>query len=148
MNKTLKLLGLLLVLTAVILTSSYGCGDTPTLTPTPTPAALDWPMFRYDAQHTGVTASVISLPLTLKWSFQAANVLMSSPAISGDQLFMDSYALRTSNGKELWQFTTAGPVTTSPTVSGGLVLVGTYEMKVLAVSAKTGKKAWEFQTDN
>ena len=105
-------------------------------------------MFRCNPQHTGVTTSAITLPLTPKWSFQAGNVLMSSPAVSGDRLFVGSYALRAATGKKLWEFQTEGPVTTSPAVSGDLVFVGSYEMKIYALNAATGKKVWEFQTDN
>jgi outer membrane protein assembly factor BamB len=105
-------------------------------------------MFRYNSQHTGVAISTITLPLTLQWSFETGDVLMSSPAVSGDRLFVGSYALVAATGKKLWEFQTEGPVTTSPAVSGDLVFVGSYEMNIYALNAATGKKLWEFQTDN
>jgi hypothetical protein len=154
LKKVPVFLWVFVVLMTIILTSSYGCGagekNEPKETPAPTstPPSLDWPMFRSNSQHTGVATSTITLPLTLRWTFQAGDVLMSSPAVSGDRLFVDSYALDATTGKKLWEFQTEGPVTTSPAVSGGRVFVGSYEMKIYALDATTGKKLWEFQTDN
>ena len=92
--------------------------------------------------------STITLPLTQQWSFEVGDVLMSSPAVSGDRLFVDSYALVAATGKKLWEFQTEGIVTTSPAVSAGMVFVGSYEMKIYGLDNATGKKLWEFQTDN
>lgn len=114
----------------------------------PTPSAADWPMFRGDPEHTGQATSAITLPLTLKWSFQAGSALLSSPAVSGDRLFVGSYAVKAATGKKLWEFETGGPVTNSPAVSGDMVYFGSYEMRICALNAATGKKVWEFQTDN
>lgn len=145
---------LTIVLTVIVLMSTYGCsaGDNnrPGETPAPTspPPSLDWPMFHGNLAHTGTAASTITLPLTQKWTFRDDNLVMSSPSVAGGRVYISSYALDAATGNKSWEFQTDGAVTNSPAVSGGRVFLGSYEMKIYARDAATGKKVWEFPTDN
>jgi eukaryotic-like serine/threonine-protein kinase len=106
----------------------------------------DWPMFRNNAEHTGVTQATVSLPLKLKWTANAGDTLLSSPAISANRLFVGSFALDATTGKKLWNFKTDGPITTSPAVSGNSVFLGSYEMNIYSRDAISGKELWKYQT--
>jgi hypothetical protein len=140
--------------TIILLTATYGCAtgekNAPgeTTAPTSPPPSTDWPMFRGDTRHSGAAASTVTLPLSLKWTFTGDNIVMSSPAVVGNRIYISSYALDAATGKKLWEFPTDGPPTNSPAVSGGRVYIGSYEMKIFALDAATGKKIWEFLTDN
>jgi eukaryotic-like serine/threonine-protein kinase len=132
----------------IILTLCTACSSGGSINPskvTVSPSE-DWPMFRNNAEHNGVTSAHISLPLKLKWTAKAGDTLLSSPAISGNRLFVGSFALDATTGKKLWSFQTDGPVTTSPAVSGNSVFLGSYEMNIYSRDATTGKELWKFQT--
>jgi outer membrane protein assembly factor BamB len=51
------------------------------------------------------------------------------------------------NGKELWRFETA-PVESSPLLRNGTIYVGSWDSKVHAIDARTGRQKWAFQADN
>ena len=48
--------------------------------------------------------------------------------------------------KLLWSFKCGGAVKSSPVVGGGRVFFGSYDGKVYALDANTGKKVWDFDT--
>ena len=50
-------------------------------------------------------------------------------------------------GRELWRFKTA-PVESSPLLRNGVLYVGSWDNKVHALDAKTGRQKWAFQADD
>ena len=51
-----------------------------------------------------------------------------------------------SNNLTLWKFATSGKVFSSPTVYNNMIYVGSFDGKVYALNALTGKAIWTFQT--
>ncbi len=119
---------------------------------TPRGFAAEPSMFRGNAAHSGVYDSAVSPTLsTVKWKFQTASKIVSSPAISGSAIYIGSsdhnlYSLNLEDGSLRWKFATGGPVNSSPAVVGGLVYAASVDGNFYAVDAGTGKKKWSFQT--
>jgi len=124
-----------------------GCGQ-PTLHNTKSPDA----MFRGDPQHHGVyeTRAVQRFD-EVKWAFQTAGPVRSTPAVSGGAVYFGSgdgclYAVEQQSGAEQWRFKTGGAVHSSPAVSGGAVYFTSRDECLYAVEASTGKQLLKFQT--
>ncbi len=108
-------------------------------------------MFRVDAAHSGVYASVAPSLKSVRWRFHAGGAILSSPVISDGAVYAGSndgnvYAVRRSNGTRLWRFATGGAVTSSPALSGGAVYFASADGYVYAVDARTGTPRWRFKT--
>jgi eukaryotic-like serine/threonine-protein kinase len=109
-------------------------------------------MFRGNPQHTGVYPSPDIPQFTkIKWQFHANGQILSSPAVSGDTLYVGSsdhqlYALDATSGTLKWKFKTGGRITSSPAVSGGVVYFGSYDSTFYAVDAASGQLKWKFKT--
>jgi outer membrane protein assembly factor BamB len=119
----------------------------------PQPAlAVDAPMFRGNAEHTGVYAGPGPAALHgVKWKFRTGGNVLSSPAVVGDSAYVAStdgflYAVALASGTERWKFATGARVTSSPAVVAGVVYVNSYDGNVYAVDAATGKQRWRFAT--
>jgi eukaryotic-like serine/threonine-protein kinase len=117
------------------------------------PAFAQDAMFRGNAQHTGVYDDTsISRFSKIKWQFKTHGQVLSSPAVSGELLFVGSsdhflYALDKNDGTQKWKFETHGRITSSPAVSNGVVYFGSYDSTLYAVDAATGALKWKFKTD-
>jgi outer membrane protein assembly factor BamB len=56
-------------------------------------------------------------------------------------------AINAKTGKERWRFK-AQPIESSPLLRKGVLYVGSWDHNVYAISARTGRKIWSFQTDD
>ncbi len=119
----------------------------------PISAAEDWPMFRHDSGHTGETSDVIKNPedLELKWKFKTNGEVYSSPAASGNYIYVGSYdgyvyCLNKDTGELLWKFETGSRVHSSPAISGNFVYVGSWDNYVYCLDKNTGELKWKFKT--
>jgi eukaryotic-like serine/threonine-protein kinase len=108
--------------------------------------------FRGNAQHTGFYGEAgIPQFAKIKWQFKTHGQVLSSPAISGETLYVGSsdhflYALNKTDGSQKWKFETHGRVTSSPAVANGAVYFGSYDSTFYAVDATTGSLKWKFNT--
>lgn len=129
-------------------------------------SAADWPMFGYDAQHSG--RSPFLGPVTtpaIRWSFTVASpgdsskVLGSATVSSADAhgnrtVFIgadDAYlrAFDAATGTLLWEVETCGgldTIETSTALHNGTLYVSDSCGAVLALNASTGKQQWKYQT--
>jgi len=115
--------------------------------------AGDWPMFRHDSWHTGETSDVIKNPkdLELEWKFKTGDLVYSSPAVSGNYVYVGSndnyiYCLDKNTGELKWKFKTGSYVKSSPAVSGDYVYVGSIDSYVYCLNKDTGELEWKFKT--
>jgi outer membrane protein assembly factor BamB len=82
------------------------------------------------------------------WARRQNGAIASSPAISGDRVFISSMdgsltAYSRAHGTPLWRFSTGGsPVESSPLVVDGRVYVGTWSGRLHAVDAGSGRELW------
>jgi outer membrane protein assembly factor BamB len=114
--------------------------------------ASDSPSFRGDPEHPGIydTAPIAKFA-RVKWKFQTKGMVLSSPAVVGDTLYVGSadhnlYALDIATGTQKWAFKTASSVASSPAVANGTVYFLSYDGNFYAVDAADGKLRWKFQT--
>lgn len=128
-----------------------------------------WMTYRYDRTHSGYSEERISLPLSLKWSYQSSpaprpawpepgeemeriqmdNAFYTSAA-SGLVFFGSSvdhkiYALDAATGKEKWHFFTGGPVRYAPTIADGRVYAGSDDGYAYCLNARNGKLLWKYR---
>jgi len=108
-------------------------------------------MFRGGPAHEGVYASAPPTLASLAWKFRTRGRVISSPAVSGDLVFVGStdqglYAVERATGAQRWRFATEGAIASSPAVANGLVYVSSADGNVYAVEAATGTKRWQFAT--
>jgi len=91
-----------------------------------------WPQFRHDAWHSGFSPDSAPSTRILRWRFLTGGQVWSSPAVSGDTLFVGSddstvYALNTTtsnpNGEMFWSRRLTGRVRGSPAAAFGYVYV-------------------------
>jgi outer membrane protein assembly factor BamB len=82
------------------------------------------------------------------WNYSTNRAVYSSPAVSGDMLFIgigDSVcAFNALTGLRIWNHPTRGVIISSPNVVNGVVYVGSSDGNVYALNASTGNKIWNF----
>jgi len=114
--------------------------------------AKDSQSFRGDVNHPGIYDEAPVTKFTqLKWKFQTKGIVVSSPALVGDTLYIGSadhllYAIDASTGKQKWAFKTGSGVASSPAVAAGTVFFLSYDGNFYAVDAATGTLKWKFAT--
>ena len=96
-------------------------------------------MFRGGPTHEGVYRSPSPTLGTLVWKFKTKGRVLSSPAVSGDRVYVGSsdgrlYAIDRASGAERWQFASKGPIASSPAVHGDLVYISSVDGMVYAVN--------------
>ena len=109
------------------------------------------PMFRGNPQHTGVYDAGPAQFSKVKWTFHTNGMLISSPAIVDQTVFIGSsdgnlYAIDSESGAAKWKFETKSRIPSSPAVSGGTVFFEAYDGNFYAVDEATGKLKWKFKT--
>jgi len=100
-----------------------------------------WPMFRYNAQHTGrCPYDTSNNNGTLKWRYQTGSWIFSSPAIASDgTIYVGSwtdYSLYAINpdGTLKWRYQTGGGIDSSPAIaSDGTIYVGSDDDYLYAI---------------
>jgi len=117
--------------------------------------ANSWPLFRGDAQATGVAVSSLPERPKLLWryvvdggAFDGTPAIAEGLAVIGD---LDGvlYALDLNTGKEKWRLTLKeSGFIASPSIRDGRVYIGDVYGVFLCVDLQTGKELWQFETDN
>ena len=107
----------------------------------------------------GLVLAVEASSGRIAWHRQFAGCIASSPAVGNGIAYIGLMnpppctgtapsflvALDTRNGKTLWRFR-AGVIETSPLLAGGRVYFGSWDHRVYALDARTGRLAWSFAT--
>ena len=112
-----------------------------------------WPMFQYDARHTGQCPYDTSKnDGALKWKFKTGGFVQSSPAIGSDgTIYAGSnddylYALNP-DGTLKWKFKTDGWIRSSPSISSdGTIYAGSNDDYLYALNSD-GTLKWKFKTE-
>jgi eukaryotic-like serine/threonine-protein kinase len=124
-----------------------------TIESSPQPQQQDnWTMFRRDIAHSGISGASEAVPAgKIKWTFPAAGVIHSSPAVVNGVVYFGSrdshlYAVNAATGEKIWAFQTGSWVESSPAVVDGIVYFGCNDSNLYAVDAKTGTELWRFKS--
>ena len=84
------------------------------------------------------------------WGLRIGNKTNSSPALSGDILYIGSdnklVAIDLQEQQKRWEFETEGAIRSSPTVLGNTVYIGSEDGRLYAVDTITGKQLWNLLT--
>ncbi|MHC4737404.1 MAG: outer membrane protein assembly factor BamB family protein [Planctomycetota bacterium] len=128
-------------------------------------SAHDWPMWRYNAQHTAVSPHALSADLHLKWVRQLHPPAPAwppwqyklqfdrsyEPVVMDKTIFVPSMvsdsltAYDTDTGHEKWRFYTDGPVRFAPIAANEKVYFVSDDGCLYCLSAKTGSLIWKFR---
>jgi outer membrane protein assembly factor BamB len=108
-------------------------------------------MFRGDPAHTGLYPGQPPQKLTVRWTFQASEAILSSPTVCGGAVYFGSsdnflYSVDAGTGKLKWKFDAHGNVGSSPAVSDGTVYFVSLDGNLYAVGAESGHMKWSFAT--
>lgn len=109
-------------------------------------------MFRGDASHSGICASVPPSLAERVWTFRTGAKVISSPVVSAGVVFIGSsdhtlLALDARDGTLRWRFKAKGSITSTPAVAAGLVIFSSLDGAIQALDAASGKPVWSFQTE-
>ena len=111
----------------------------------------NWPVFRGNAQATGVAASHLVEQPALIWKFTVEKgAFESTPAVVDGVVYLGDmdgtfYALDLKSGNKLWTFNKGkdkAGFTAAAAVQDGLVYIGDMDGTFFCLDAKTGEKKW------
>jgi eukaryotic-like serine/threonine-protein kinase len=125
----------------------------------------NWPMFRYNAAHSGALTSVGIVSPVLLWNFSEGHFdgyfTGSSAAVVNGIVYVGSnersyekaggniYALDAYTGEKIWNYSTGNTIYdaihSSPAIYENKLYIGAGK-NVLALDALTGHKIWSFET--
>jgi outer membrane protein assembly factor BamB len=108
-----------------------------------------WPVFRGDAQQTGVAAGTLPAKLAELWTFKTEDAIESAVAVADGVVYVGSmdehlYAVELAGGKQKWKLK-AGPVKAPPAVANGVVYFGDLDGFFNAVGAAKGDRRWKYE---
>ena len=132
--------------------------------------AADWPMYRHDAERSGVTAEALAFPLMERWVYRAPSapvpawpapqINVERPKVSfdnvlqtiavGDAIYFSSsvdnqlHALDGDTGRTRWRFFTDAPARLAPTFANGRLFFGADDGKAYCVNASDGALVWSY----
>jgi outer membrane protein assembly factor BamB len=111
-------------------------------------AVDDWPMFRQNPQHIGVTQNNCTARSAVQlWNFSTKAAVRSSPAVADGVLVVGCkdnhvYCLNSTTGSQLWAFQTGGEVDSSPAIYRDLAYVGCDDGWVYCLNISSGQPQW------
>lgn len=106
----------------------------------------------YVNNQRGETIAVHAHNRRVQWRRRTAKVYDSTPAISGNRIFVGSFspgdvqALDRRTGRRLWRLVVGGPVESSPVVVDGIVYATSKDRRVYAIDERTGRVRWAVAT--
>jgi outer membrane protein assembly factor BamB len=126
--------------------------------------AEDWPMWRYDAGHTGTSPQKMPDKLSAQWVLELPPLerawpdddrlefdVAYEPIVARGALYVGSphndaiLAFDAASGAERWRFYTEGPVRFAPAVVEGLLYAGSDDGFLYCLDAASGTLQWRFQ---
>ena len=117
------------------------------------PPPPSWPVFRGDAEMTGVARETLVAPLEKAWEFEAEerDGIIATPVVADGRVFIGSldgtfYALDLKSGEKIWEYKVELAVEGSAAVHGNTVAFGSGDCYVYALTADKGEFKWKKET--
>ena len=112
-----------------------------------------WPVFRGDPSLSGVAEDEVPDSLSLLWSFDTGDMIISSPVVGLGLVYIGSvnggvYALELASGRKAWEHMTGDDIEASPLLLDGLLYIGNLSGELVALDARTGAVRWTYTADN
>jgi outer membrane protein assembly factor BamB len=103
-------------------------------------ANADWTMFRHDPQHTGYSTSAAPNTNEIKWIYNTATEIDSSPAVANGRVIVglsngNVVALNSTTGERLWLYETgagSNSIWSSPAIDSDRTYIGTRDHTYIA----------------
>ena len=114
----------------------------------------DWPSIRRGADGTGWSPGPApEAPFRALWEIDTPGVVMASPAVVGDMVFITTEGgvaagLKAENGETLWDYQIGSPSDSAPAVAGDTVYLGARNHRILALGQQDGQLRWERNLGN
>jgi eukaryotic-like serine/threonine-protein kinase len=111
-----------------------------------------WPIFRGDQNLRGVSKTTLPATPKLLWTFTTGDNIKSAPVVDKGKVVIGStdsfvYCLDL-KGKLLWKFETGNAIEAPALIHDNTVFIGNLDGTLYALDLNTGKKKWEYETDN
>jgi hypothetical protein len=119
----------------------------------------DWPMFGYDASHSGCPDNIAPVTHDLLWSFNTLpgsddypSIISGSPAVVGGVVYVGSddgvaFALNAVTGSCIWSSKLGTFTCGSPAVVYRVLYTGSdHNGEIIALNASTGEQIWSYAT--
>jgi outer membrane protein assembly factor BamB len=89
----------------------------------------------------------------MKWEFQTANAVKSSPTVSNGSVFFGSddgkiYDVNTNNGSQTWAYDTGSAVESSPAINNTTLYMGTNNGNFYALNTADGSVKWTYNLND
>lgn len=117
-------------------------------------AAADWPVFRGDAQASGVARCVLPEKLEVLWrftlergAFESTAAIARGVVIIGDREGV-IYALNLADGSKRWEVKTKSSFLAAAAVREGRVYLGDMDGKMHVLDAATGQPLWSKELES
>jgi eukaryotic-like serine/threonine-protein kinase len=111
---------------------------------------MDFPAFKGGPDRRGWTANNLTAPVSLKWKFDTDSAVYSSPAVSGDFVYVatpdeEFFAVDRNFGQLLWKTEMEDKIYgSSPAVDSGLVWIASIDGCVNGLEASSGVCKYTF----
>ena len=111
----------------------------------------DWPTFRRDNRHSGMTNVVIPATVSEQWTFTPVQAnAATSPVAAGGFVYVGGSdgavrAISAEDGSLKWKAYTGGAVNFPPAISKGKAYVGSCDGWVHVYGSATGNGVWKFR---
>jgi len=111
-----------------------------------------WQGFRGNQGLTGVSPVALPERPALLWKYQTGDNIKSSPVVCNNRIVIAStdgkvYCLDM-QGKELWKFESPNAFEAPALILDNRVYIGNMDGTLYALELATGRKIWEYVTDN
>ncbi len=112
-----------------------------------------WSMTRGGPDLSGRISAVVPKNPTLKWTFDAEEMVSAEAAIAHDRVYVGNeygvlFAIDNQTGKQVWRFATEDAITAAPAVSETALFLPSNDGNLYALDPDSGTGIWQYSTED